>query len=65
MFQAGGLGSALATGAAFGAGSAIAHQALGGMFGHHYGGYGGGGYGAGMYGGGMGMYGGGMYGMHN
>ena len=43
MFQAGGLGSALATGAAFGAGSAIAHQALGGMFGHHYGGYGGGG----------------------
>ena len=45
MFQTGGLGSALATGAAFGAGSAIAHQALGGMFGHHYGGYGGGGMG--------------------
>ena len=41
MFQTGGLGSALATGAAFGAGSAIAHQALGGMFGHHYGGGGG------------------------
>ncbi len=47
MFQTGGLGSALATGAAFGAGSAIAHQALGGMFGHHYGGYGGGGMGVG------------------
>ena len=33
-----GLGSMMATGMAFGAGSAIAHQAIGGMFGHHYGG---------------------------
>ncbi len=32
-----GLGSALATGMAFGAGSAVAHQAIGGLFGHRYG----------------------------
>ena len=32
-----GLGSALATGMAFGAGSAVAHQAIGGLFGHNYG----------------------------
>ena len=36
----GGLGSALATGMAFGAGSAVAHQAIGGLFGHRYGGEG-------------------------